>query len=525
MNKIQVLDTTLRDGGYCNDWNFGLSRIGKIVNGLSDAGIEIIECGFLTNKVVTYEKGRSKFANMQNVTQFIPANKKKIIHVCMINYGEYSVEHLPECTEDSIEGIRVAFHKKNRIEAIDFCKKIQEKGYKVFVQPMVSLSYTDEEFLRLISLINSIQPYAAYIVDSFGTMKSKELMRLFYMMENNLDKNIWIGYHAHNNLQLAYSNARLLTETITSRNLIIDSSIFGMGRGAGNLNTELFVEYLNEVRGTNYKSIYLLRIIDEILMPIYNRNYWGFSIPYYISAINDCHPNYASFLDARKTLTVENMEYIMERISSEKKNIYDEAYIQQLYMDFMTRDKLYIERTKSFDELVVNREILLIAPGRSINEEEDKIRNCMKNNPIVISVNFIYARIDIDFAFISNIRRFDELDNKHSAKIIATSNIESNNVYMKIDYASNISDDEYVKDNAGLMLIHYLSQKNVKKIYLAGFDGFSTDIDQNYVDKDMAQISNKNILKNMNTGLIKVFKEYSKSVPLEFVTTPQVIKF
>ena len=83
-------------------------------------------------------------------------------------------------------------------------------------------------------------PYAFYLVDSFGTMKRKDMLRFFYMIEHNLREDIVIGFHSHNNLQLAYANAQTLVDLQTSRSLILDSSIMGMGRGAGNLNSELF---------------------------------------------------------------------------------------------------------------------------------------------------------------------------------------------------------------------------------------------------------------------------------------------
>ena len=84
---------------------------------------------------------------------------------------------------------------------LEACQKVKEKGYKVFVQAMVSVAYTDEEFLELISRVNEIEPYAFYIVDSFGMMKRKDLTRLFYIVEHNLKPCIWIGFHSHNNLQ------------------------------------------------------------------------------------------------------------------------------------------------------------------------------------------------------------------------------------------------------------------------------------------------------------------------------------
>ena len=524
MNKIQVLDTTLRDGGYCNKWNFGISPIRKIIKELTEANIEIVECGYLSNQQ-PYERDNTLFRKVEDLRNVLPEDRKKAMFVCMINYGEYAIEELPDYEPDGIDGFRIAFHKRDMVGAVKFCAQIMEKGYKVFVQPMVTLAYTEIEFLQLIDWINDIQPYAFYIVDSFGMMKNKDLARIFYIVEKNLDSSVLIGYHAHNNLQLAYSNARMLSEILTKRDLIIDSSVFGMGRGAGNLNTELYVEYLNDTRNAGYKSPCLFRIIDEILMPVYHRNYWGYSLPYYVSAINGCHPNYASFLDGRKTLTIEDMDIIMKKIADEKKLIYDSEYIEQLYLEFMTRDSEYEEADKKFETLVNNRNILLVAPGNSINEQLHKIERCIeKNNPVIITINFVYEKLKEDFVFVSNIRRFQELEREKYPKTIITSNISSGNVYMKLNYASYISDEMSVQDNAGLMLINYLSGKNVKRIFLAGFDGFSADPEQNYIDKNMAQLVNKDIMGSINYGFSKMLKKYSENVSIEFVTEAKYIE-
>ena len=229
MNKVQVLDCTLRDGGYCNKWQFGFENIKKIISGLVEANVEIIECGFITNGIV-YDSKYTKFTTVEQIKSVIPKHRSNKKFVVMMNYGEYSLQNLPDCDGSCIDGIRVAFHKKNLIEALELCKQIKKKGYLVFVQPMLSLSYSDEEFLSLIQKVNEFEPYAFYIVDSFGMMKSKDLIRLFYMIEHSLKENVWIGFHSHNNMQLAYSNAQKLITVQTNRNLVIDSSIMGMGR-------------------------------------------------------------------------------------------------------------------------------------------------------------------------------------------------------------------------------------------------------------------------------------------------------
>lgn len=524
MENFQILDCTLRDGGYCNQWNFGYDNIKKIINGLVESNIDIIECGFLTNKV-EYNREISKYSTIQEIAEVLPNPKQDKMYVCMINYGEYSLENIPDYTGDSVDGIRVAFHKKNVEEALKFCMGIKEKGYKVFVQPMMSLSYTDEEFISLIQKCNDFEPYAFYIVDSLGAMKRKDLVRLFYMVEHNLKNEICIGYHSHNNMQLAYSNAQALIDIRTNRNMILDSSIFGMGRGAGNLNTELIVEYMNDNIGTEYKLRPLLIIIDEILNHFYLENYWGYSLPNYLSAKHNVHPNYASYLDEKKTLTIENMNEIFSSMEDDKRISYSKEYIEELYNEYMANVHVKESKITELQELLAGKEVLIIAPGKSAVEEKDKVVSlAQKENVVSISINFDYAEYETDYIFISNIRRFRELnDNKHK-RCIVTSNISTEDVYMQTDYSELINSTEAVKDNAGLMLIKLLMLLKVKKVYIAGIDGYSVDASQNFADERMSFVAKKDTFAAMNSGITKVLCKYREKIDIQYITTPKYIK-
>lgn len=521
MNKIHILDCTLRDGGYCNEWKFGFENSKNIINGLVDANVEIVECGFLTNRVI-YSQDVTKFTTLDEVADVIPKNRNNKIFVVMMNYGEYDVNDLPYYDGKSIDGIRVAFHKKNLDEALNLCMQIKAKGYLVFIQAMVSLSYSDEEFLNMIKKVNSFEPYAFYIVDSFGMMKGKDLTRLFYMVEHNLKENIWIGFHSHNNMQLAYSNAQKLTMVQTSRNLIIDSSIMGMGRGAGNLNTELFLGYLNENAGKKYDIKPVLSIMDKILTPFYERNYWGYSLPNYISASHNAHPNYAGYLDAKKTLTFEDMNEIFEMMDDDKKVSYDKNYIEQLYLKYQEKDRVQEEHLSSFIDKVTSKIILLIAPGKSSLLEKEKILAFAKQEDVItISINYEYDESVTDFIFISNLRRYRDLPAEKRTKSIVTSNIPSLDVYLQVRYKDLLNNFEAVEDNSGLMLIKLLMKFEVKKIYLAGMDGFSINPDENYADTKMNLYTEKDLVEKKNAGMIEVLKEYRKQIDIEMLTTPR----
>ena len=523
MNKVHVLDCTLRDGGYCNEWDFGFDNARIITSGLVEANVDIIECGFITNRV-DHNPEVTKFNTLDEVAKIIPENRDGKIFVAMMNYGEYRVEDLPPYDGSSIDGIRVAYHKKNRFEALELCKGIKAKGYLVFIQAMVSLSYTDEEFLEMIQKVNELNPYSFYIVDSFGMMNGKDLTRLFYMVEHNLKENIWIGFHSHNNLQLAYSNAQQLIAVQTSRNLIIDSSIMGMGRGAGNLNTELFLGFLNENAGKNYDIKPLLVIIDKILTHFYERNYWGYSLPNYISASHNAHPNYAGYLDAKKTLTFEDMNEIFDMMDEDKKVSYDKSYIEELYLKYQEKDRVQEAHLFDLKEKLAGKTVLMVAPGQSSVVEREKIvTTAQRQDVVTISINYDYDESVTDFLFVSNLRRYRDLPSEKRSKSIVTSNIPALDVYLQVRYKDLLNSVETVRDNAGLMLAKLLLQLDVKRILIAGMDGYSVNSDENYADQRMNFYTERELAEKKNAGMISVLKELKNSGDIEFLTTPRYV--
>lgn len=523
MGRINVLDCTLRDGGYCNQWRFGFHNTKKIIERLIESNVDIIECGFITNRI-EYDSDVTKFTNVEQIAEIMPINRGNKLFAVMMNYGEYSITDLPENDGTSIDGIRVAFHKKDAADALNLCEGIKKKGYKVFIQGMVSLCYSDEEFLTMIQRVNEIEPYAFYIVDSFGEMKKNDLTRLFYLVEHNLNKSIQIGFHSHNNLQLSYSNAQSLVDLHSKRQLIIDSSIYGMGRGAGNLNTELFVQYLNDNGEGDYNLKPLLNVIDEILDGFYQNNRWGYSLPNYLSADHHVHPNYAAYLDDKKTLTVENINAIFELMDEDKKVTYDKEYIQNLYVRFMETGRTYNEHKEELIRLLSGKMVLLIAAGKSSVDEKEKILDFSKKRDVVtVSVNYDYPHVNTNFIFLSNLRRYRELDMSVRKKCIVTSNIPADGVYLQTQYRELLADEETVKDNASMMAIKYLISLGVKCIYLAGLDGYVHDGAENFGDKGMSVVMKNAVLDAMNESMQRTLKHYKEMVEIKFLTSPKHI--
>lgn len=527
MNQVSILDCTLRDGGYCNNWQFGRDNTVFIIEKLIDANIDIIECGFITQNG-SYNPDSTKFATPAHLSAVLPKERRGKQLVAMINYGDYPAEALPKCDASTVDGIRVAFHKSNMDAALEMCRVIQEKGYKCYVQAMVSMCYTDTEFLMLISEVNKLQPYAFYIVDSFGMMKRRDLLRLFHLVEPNLSTNICLGFHSHNNLQLAYANAQVLTDLPTRHRIIIDSSVYGMGRGAGNLNTELFAEYLNEYNGTHYKLPPLLEIIDVTLNDFYLRNYWGYSLPNYLSAKHNLHPNYASYLDDKKTLTVEDMDHIFHLFDDVHRVEFDKSYISGLYETYMEQRCAAQQnsRKEALCKLLYGKTVLLIAPGKSAETERAVISAYSAcANVISVCINTDHLYPDSDFIFLSNLRRFRKMRTESLRRTIVTSNIPTDEAYLKVPYVDLLNDCEHVRDNAGLMAIHLLISMGVSCIRLAGFDGYACATpEDNYAEAAATLYTPRNIQEAMNRGMERMLKYYSKQANIEFLTTPRHIR-
>lgn len=490
--SIQILDCTLRDGGYINNWNFGHKTIQSILDKLERARIDIIECGFLTGMV--HDKGYSLFDSPQQIREVLPKKERRSMYVAMIAIGEKELHpsRLPHCDGQSIEGIRLTFHKQEIDQAIQWAELIMEKGYRVFMQPVGTVFYTDIELLQLVEKMNRLSPYAFYIVDTLGSMYRNDVSHRFYLIDKNMNPEIHIGFHGHNNLQLAFSNAQILGKIQTRRTLILDSSVYGMGRGAGNLPTELITQYINKNIAPRYDVTMVMDIYDEYISAIRKEHEWGYTMAYHIAASNVCHPNYASYLINRQTLTMKDIEKIIHSIPRESRILYDHHLIEKLYGAFQSRRIDDSDAVSRIAEKIQERKLLLLAPGPSLLSHRSTIADFIRReDPYVISVNFADSRFPTDACFVSNHKRMDatqrELSSMPEVQLILSSNLSGSctREHLCVDYDQYINPDDMVSDNAGLMLLNLLRRCGADEVFLAGFDGFYPRYAENYYSREL----------------------------------------
>ncbi|MCD7954222.1 MAG: aldolase catalytic domain-containing protein [Lachnospiraceae bacterium] len=523
MNSLKVLDVTLRDGGCVNDFNFGQIYMEKILAAQEASGVDVIEMGYIDENKGS-ASGRTQYIDETVIPKYIMKQKKPgVTYVAMMDYGKFNVDKLGQRTEDGIDGIRMAFHKKNRLDMIPLGRKIIEKGYQFYIQPMITLRYSDVELLEFIELVNKELPDASgfYIVDSFGEMRPNDMSRILNLVDHNLIPSMTLGFHSHNNLQMSYSNACALLQFPTNRNLMLDSSIMGMGKGAGNLNTELLLEHLNLYYGKQYRIAPLLEVMDKVLNQLHDEYYWGYAPEYYLSSANHCTPSYASHFYNKHMLPIDQVGELLGMIAEEKKISFDKNYAEKLYRQY--NESKAVDDTVVVDELrseLKGKRILLIAPGKSVGEKLNKIKELAElDDVVVIGLN---PTLDIDFDYVLTTRKeiYDRSVEK-GLNVIAPSSISKGgrgNVKI-LNYSNWIEVDERTHDSSSVIAMNLLKVCEVKELLLAGFDGFSVDINQNYYDPSMRHPVNQEQAVRRNTyykRFIKNLKEYGINV--EYVT-------
>lgn len=523
MKSLKVLDVTLRDGGCVNDFNFGQNYMDKILAAQEESGVDVIELGYIDENRGS-ASGRTQYINEKVIPQCILKHKKPgVVYVAMLDYGKFNTDNLGPRTKDGIDGIRCAFHKENRFDIISLGHKLIEKGYKFYIQPMTTLRYSDAELLELIALVNKELPNASgfYIVDSFGEMRPNDMSRMLNLVDHNLLPSMTLGFHSHNNLQLSYSNAMAMLQFPTTRDIMLDCSIMGMGKGAGNLNTELLLEHLNLLYGKNYKIEPLLEVIDKVILQLHDEFYWGYAPEYYLSSANHCTPSYASHFYNKHMLPIDQVGELLGMIDEEKKISFDKNYAEEIYRQYNERKA--VDDASVIDELrreFAGKTIFLVAPGKSVGNAIDRIKDiALQDNVVTIGLN---STLNLSFDYLLTTRSdiYNQAVIEGKNIIVPSSVSKGGRGSVKIlNYANWIEIDERTHDSSAVIALKLLQSCGVKDILLAGFDGFSVNINDNYYDPNMRHPVNAEQAERRNAYYRELIKRVSdKGINITFVT-------
>lgn len=514
---LKLLDCTLRDGGYVNDWQFGFEGTRKIIKLLTDANIDFVEVGFLRN-VEKYDSNITVCNHVEELNKLLPENIGNTIYSAMAMRSNYDISKLSPYNGKGIEMIRITAHDYDIKDGMDFAKEVKEKGYKLSINPINIMGYSDSKILWIIDQVNKIQPYQFSIVDTFGSMKRRDLDRIVSLVDNNLDKNIRVALHLHENMSLSCCLAQAFIDKHLTRPVAVDGSLMGMGRIPGNLPIELVADYCNDYGGKSYDIDYLMDAIQDYIAPIKGTANWGYTPAYFLSARFNLHRNYAEHYLKKGDLTNKDINHILSRFDSTKKTAFDAEYADKLYEEYKNNQ---IDDTQSFLDLtrkLKGKDVLLIAPGSSINDNKTVIRTFMdKENVVTISINFIPINFDVDYAFFSNNRRYYQVEN-NGTKTIVTSNLSLNNADYVINY-NEVSGAFNQGCNSFIMCLKLMKLVKVKSVNVAGADGYKEDT-KNYYDSSMKST----LIQGNNYNLAVIDAIRALDIKINFITPSEYNK-
>lgn len=331
--SIELLDCSLRDGTYVNDGVFGFETIKNILSGLNSSNLDIIECGWLFDNDFSINK--TYFSKIQDIDIFLPEEKKSKYSL-MLYHDKYDLKKIPK-NRGKIDIIREIFHKDKYKEAISRSDIIKDSGYMLFYQVVNTAEYSNKELMELSGLANKIKPDCIYIVDTHGSMFRSDLKRIFEILNENLEDTIKIGFHSHNNLQLSFSLSIDFIEFAQNkkRDIVIDSTLFGMGRGAGNLNTELIAEYLNKFYFKKYDLSCINKLITNEIIKFKDLSDWGYNIPYLISGSFNIHSRYAKYLTDKYDIKPDILREVFSFINNEDKKTFSKEKADKIYQSII----------------------------------------------------------------------------------------------------------------------------------------------------------------------------------------------
>ena len=517
--KMQLLDCTLRDGAYIVDAEFGTPAIKGIIKRMQEANIDLVECGWLKNS--KHKEGTTFFHVPSDLEPYIIQKNPCTTYVAMIDWDRYNLECLPEYDGKSIDAIRVVFPKNHFKEGIALHEIIEKKGYKVYLQAANTLGYSDYELLELADEVNKAHPVCLSIVDTFGAMYKDDLRHIISMLDRHLEKDIMLGFHSHNNQQLSFSLCMDFVEALgnSERSIILDSSLCGMGRGAGNATTELVANYMNLKHHCNYDMNVIMDAIDMYMGYFLENFKWGYSTPYFISGMYCAHVNNIAYLLRSHRTNAKDMRNIIESLPAADRLQYDYDLLEKKYIEY--QDKV-VDDEKALGDLqdqLEGKEVLLILPGKSVADEKEKVDKYIeKKNPIVIGINAINEAYKYDYLFFSNNIRYDYAKEIYPNQFSVLKRIVSSNV------KTILGENEYIVnfnllvkrgwehfDNSGIMCLRLLNKLHVKNVALAGFDGFEDAYSESYADISLPHISPGKKWSELNDEIKDMFQDFKNS--------------
>ncbi len=290
--EIKVLDCTIRDGGLINNYHFTDDLVKATYRAACDSGVDIVELGkkLAESDEYTREKyGRWNFCDDDDLKRVIDAHdsEHRPLIAVMYDVGRADINALQPRDQSPFDMIRVASYVADIDKGLDLCKRSKDQGYLTTINIMACSAVPHIDLVEALQQVNETKEVDyLYLVDSYGAFYSEQVTSFLKLYKEHApDKEL--GFHAHNNQQLAFSNTQ---QAIIDGVNLLDATINGIGRGAGNCNLELLLNFL---KNPKFDVAPVYKAIQEHFVPLREEIEWGFNDIYGISGHLNQHPREA----------------------------------------------------------------------------------------------------------------------------------------------------------------------------------------------------------------------------------------
>ncbi len=521
LKNINILDCTLRDGGYYNNWDFSNQLVNKYLKTIAQSKIKFAEIGFRSFKKNTF-KGPNWYTTDSYIDNLVIP--KKINLGVMVNAFEI-ISHpkglreavnilFKDKKKSKLRFVRLACHFHEFDKTTKICNLLQKKGYLVGINLMQISELSKKSILYAANKCTEIKPDILYFADSLGKLKNSDVLEIVKIFKEN-----WkgpLGIHAHDNLEVALSN------TITALNCganWLDSTMLGMGRGPGNAKTEFLVLELNSYfKKDIFNVLPLIDLVNKQFINLKNIYKWGTNSYYFMAGINGIHPTYIQEMMSIKLSELETMEAI-NQLKQKGGNKFD---INLVRSEFQKPINLVKGNWKPETKLK-NKDVLLVSSGPTVKEYQKEIEKyIIKKKPKVIALN-TFVSINkklIDFYLACNPLRIIADANLYSKiksplilpKSLLSSDLEKKFSKIKLlNFGVGLKNNQYdfKKESAIIPKLYNVAYAlsiatsgKASRIFLAGFDGYD-------------QKDNRNKIIN---EIFYAYKENKSSKPITSIT-------
>lgn len=298
---VRVLDATIRDGGLCNNFEFSDEFVKELYETNIKCGVDYMEFGYKASKKMFNKAdfGKWKFCDEEDIRAIVGDNNTDLKIAVMADVGrcDFKTDFLPK-SESVIDMVRVACYIHQIPSAIEMIEHFHNLGYETTCNIMAISQANTEQITQALEMLGESSVDVIYLVDSYGSLypeNTSELAKLYLKAVEGKGKKI--GFHAHNNQNLAFANT---VETLSYGVSYLDVTVQGMGRGAGNCAMELLLGFL---KNPKYQIYDLLKFIEDYMLPLKASGVtWGFDVQYMLTGQMNRHPREAiSFTTAKRS--------------------------------------------------------------------------------------------------------------------------------------------------------------------------------------------------------------------------------